>query len=120
MRDFPKALRDGLPPFVAPYTSPALLDWVFDMMLRTSMSAVIGCHKAFTSADFRVELPRIGIPCKVIHGTHDTSAPIDFTGRPTAALIPGAELIVYENGPHGLFLTEIERVNDEIARFARS
>lgn len=120
MRDFPKALRDGLPPFLTPDSSTAMLDWVFDMMLRTSQTAVIGCNIALTSADFRAELPRISAPTRILHGTRDLSAPIDITGRPTAALIPRAELIVYEDAPHGLFLTHIGRVNADIAAFARS
>lgn len=119
MRDFPKSLRDGLRPLFAPDMSEAMGDWVFDMMLRTPMHAVLGCHRTFTSADFRAELPRIRLPALVIHGARDASAPIDWTGRPTAALIPGANLIVYEDAPHGLFLTHIDRVNADIAAFAR-
>lgn len=119
MRDFPKALREGLPPFLLPDSSTAMIDWVFDMMMRTSQPAVIGCNIALTSADFRAELVRITAPTRIIHGARDVSAPIDMTGRPTAALIPGAELIVYDDAPHGLFLTHIDRINADIAAFAR-
>ena len=119
MRDFPKALREGLPPFFTPDSSPALQDWVFEMMLRTSHSAVVGCNRALTGADFRADLPRIAAPSLVLHGTRDVSAPIDITGRPTATAIPGAELKIYEDAPHGLFLTHTERVNADITTFAR-
>jgi pimeloyl-ACP methyl ester carboxylesterase len=120
MRDFPGALRENLRSrFAAPETSQGMLDWVFDMMLRTTMEAAIGCHRAFTSADFRAELPRISAPTRVIHGTSDASAPIAITGRPTAASIPGAELLEYDGAPHGLILTHAERLNADIADFAR-
>lgn len=120
MADYPNALREGLGrQFAMPDTPQATLDWVFEMMTRTAFSAVIGCHRAFTGADFREELPRIDKPALVIHGARDVSAPIDITGRPTAALIPGAQLSVYEDAPHGLNLTHIARFNADLAAFAR-
>jgi pimeloyl-ACP methyl ester carboxylesterase len=117
MHDFPRALREGLPPFLTPASSQGMLDWVFNMMLGASHSAIVGCNIALTTADFRAELPRVTVPSLILHGTRDVSAPIDFTGRPTAVAIPGAELKVYENAPHGVFLTEIDRVNADIAAF---
>jgi non-heme chloroperoxidase len=54
----------------------------------------------------------------VIHGTRDASAPIDVTGRPTAALIPGARLSIYEGGPHGLFVTHRDRLTADLLAFA--
>lgn len=121
MRDYPKALAEGLPRlFLSPDTPASTADWVFDMMMRTSLPAVIACHRAFTGADFRAELPQMNKPTLVIHGARDASAPIDFTGRPTAALIPGATLKVYEDAPHGLMLTHIDQLNADIATFARS
>lgn len=119
LRDFPKALREGLPPFLTPTSSQGMLDWVFNMMSAASHSAVVGCNVALTTADFRAELPRISTPSLVIHGTRDVSAPINATGRPTAAAIPGAQLKVYEDAPHGVFLTEIDRINADMAAFAR-
>lgn len=53
-----------------------------------------------------------------MHGTRDASAPIDLTGRPTAALIPGARLEVYDEAPHGLFMTHAARLNEDLRRFA--
>ena len=120
MRDFPKWLRDNARPFVTPETSESLLDWLFNMMTSTSMPALIGCHRSLTGTDFRGELPFIGLPTLVIHGTRDASAPIDLTGRPTAEMIPAADLLVYDGAPHGLFVTHAERLNADIAAFARS
>jgi pimeloyl-ACP methyl ester carboxylesterase len=53
----------------------------------------------------------------IIHGDRDASAPLEITGHPAAALIPGARLEVYEGGPHGLYFTHKERLNQDIATF---
>ena len=41
----------------------------------------------------------------------------DLTGRPTAALVPGAEPVVYPGAPHGLCVSHPERLNAELPRF---
>jgi non-heme chloroperoxidase len=40
-----------------------------------------------------------------------------LTAQPTAKLAPQAKLVVYEGAPHGLPLTHVERLNEEIAAF---
>ena len=87
------------------------------MMLSTPLPIAIECNRLITSTDFRRELPEISVPALVIHGDKDVSAPIDMTGRPTAALIPNAQLKVYEGAPHGLFLTHKDRLNADLLRF---
>lgn len=119
MQDFPKWIDDNAAPFFAPDTSPGIIDWTRAMMLRTSMRAVIDCNRAMTEANFREELRRIDLPSLVIHGTRDASAPVEMTGAPTAALIPGAELALYQGAPHGLYYTHRARLVDDLARFIR-
>ena len=87
------------------------------MMLNTSLQAHIQCNIAVTETDFREELPRIKVPVLLIHGTKDASAAFPLTGQRTAKLIPGCELKVYEGAPHGLFLTHMDRVNEDLLRF---
>ena len=67
--------------------------------------------------DFRDELKAIGVPTLVIQGDRDASGPVEITGGPTAALIPGARLIVYKGAPHGLFVTHAGRLNADLADF---
>jgi len=74
-------------------------------MLTTPLPVALETNRRVTATDFRKELPAISMPTLIIQGDNDASAPIDLTGRPTAALIPKAELRVYEGAPHGLFLT---------------
>ncbi len=117
LKDFPKGLHDNMRPFVRPETSDALLGWVERQMLQCSMKALLDCNRALTSTDFRAELPRIALPTLVIHGDKDVSAPLPLTGQPTASLIPDARLKLYEGAPHGLMLTDAERLNADLKEF---
>jgi non-heme chloroperoxidase len=118
LHDYPKWLDDNRRPFFVPETSPQMQDWVKMLMLGTSMKALVECSRSMSATDFRAELPKIKLPSLLIHGDQDVSAPIDLTGRPTAKLIPGAELKVYEGAPHGLFLTHMDRLSGDIRAFA--
>lgn len=120
LHDFPKWIDDNTEPFVTPQTSAGMRAWIKDMMTSCSMKAVIECNKAMVATDFRPDLAKIRVPTLVIHGDKDASAPLALTGRRTAELVPGARLKVYEGAPHGLFVTHIERLNADIAAFARA
>jgi non-heme chloroperoxidase len=117
--DFPKWLEEGKKAFFVPETSLSLQDWVKELMLSTPLSIAIETSRRVTSTDFRKELPTITVPTLVIHGDKDVSAPIDLTGRPTAALIPKAQLKIYEGAPHGIFLTHKDRVNADLLGFIK-
>jgi non-heme chloroperoxidase len=86
-------------------------------MLTTPLQVAVECSRVMTSTDFRAELPRITLPTLIIHGDKDASAPIDLTGRPTAALIPNAKFKLYEGAPHGLFVTHKDRLNADLVSF---
>jgi non-heme chloroperoxidase len=45
---------------------------------------------------------------------------MELTSMPAAKLIPCAQLIVYEGGPHGLYFTHKNMLNLDIVRFVRS
>ena len=119
MRDFPGWIDDNMVPFVTPETPQGLRNWVRDMALRTSAKALLECNRTLTAADFRAELRAIAVPTLVVHGDRDATCPIELTGRPTAALVRGARLAVYEGAPHGLFLTHMDRLNADLLAFAR-
>jgi pimeloyl-ACP methyl ester carboxylesterase len=115
--DFHQWLADNAAPFFASETSPATVRWMLHMAEAASLQAVIACNRAVIETDFREELARLRLPALVIHGDADVSAPLDFTGRRTAELIPGARLSVYAGAPHGLFVTHMGRLNAELAAF---
>jgi pimeloyl-ACP methyl ester carboxylesterase len=59
-------------------------------------------------------------PVPILHGDKDMSAPLEITGRPTAAGISGVSLKVYEGAPYLLFLTHTAAVNADIKEFLAS
>jgi pimeloyl-ACP methyl ester carboxylesterase len=63
------------------------------------------------------DLAELDLPALVVHGTHDTSAPLDLTGRRSAELLADRTLKVYENAGHGLFATHAERLLADLREF---
>jgi pimeloyl-ACP methyl ester carboxylesterase len=117
--DFPGWVEENKLPFFTPETSPAMMDWVARDLLKTPVKVAIDCNRTITATDLRPDLDKIDRPTLVIHGDKDASAPLDLTGRQTAARIRGAELRVYEGAPHGIFVTHMERLNRDLLAFAR-
>ncbi|WP_211258134.1 alpha/beta fold hydrolase [Stenotrophomonas daejeonensis] len=74
---------------------------------------------AFSATDFRDDLKKFDVPTLVIHGDDDQIVPIDSSGRASAALVDGAELLVYPGAPHGLTDTHKDRVNRDLLAFLR-
>lgn len=116
-RDFPKWIEANKAPFFTPETSIETMDAMKAMMLNTWLPAAIACNRALIGTDLRPALAIVDRPTLVIHGTRDASAPIEITGRPTAAGIRGAKLNVYAGAPHGLFATHHDRVRNDILAF---
>lgn len=120
MKDLPQWIDDNLPPFVAEDTPQGMRDWLRAMPLQASLQALYECNRALQYADFRAELPHITLPVLLIAGTRDVSAPFELTAVPTKALLPNAELRVYEGAPHGMFLTHMAQVNRDLLQFIQS
>lgn len=118
LRDFPRWVEDNARAFAGPEVSEPMLAWVKSMALRPSLLALAEFHRTLTRADFRSELPRLDLPVLVVQGDRDATCPLDLTGRRTAALVPGARLLVYEGAPHGLFVSHAERLGADLLAFA--
>ena len=116
--DFPSWIEANAGPYFGVAGSRPIIDWTARDMTNASLQATVELARLQLHTDFRAELPRIDVPVLIVHGTADASAPIELTGRPAAALIPGARLVEYEGAPHGLYFTHRQRLNAEIARFA--
>jgi len=115
--DYAKWVADNTAPFFDADTSPAMMQWGASLLGDMSVPIAIACNETVTAADFRAELPQITARTLIIHGDRDVSAPLALTGRPTAALIPGSELKVYEGAPHGLMFTHSERLHADLLAF---
>ena len=72
---------------------------------------------AFSATDFRPDLAAFDIPTLVVHGDDDQVVPFEVGGQASAALIKGAELLVYPGGPHGITDTHKDRLNDDLLTF---
>ena len=122
-------------------------DWFDDphRMDQTALYLERFMNYGITPEELRSGRPIIGIaqsgsdlsPCNRVHldlakrvrdGIRDAGGiPLEFPvhpifencRRPTAALVPGARLLVYEGAPHGLFLTHMDRLNTDLLAFAR-
>lgn len=85
--------------------------------MESSPIATIECAKSFSSTDFRKDVPTINVPTLIIHGDKDKTVPIKATGEQSAQLIPGAEYIIYEGAPHGLWFTDKDKLNQDLLNF---
>jgi non-heme chloroperoxidase len=104
--------------YFSPGTSRAAIEWTAAMMLRASFYGAIELSRVQASTDFRHELAAIDVPVLVLHGDCDASAPLELTGRPTAAALRHAVLKVYEGGTHGMYFNFAARVTEDIRAFA--
>lgn len=75
------------------------------------------CIAAFSATDFRPDLAKVDVPTLVIHGDDDQIVPFEISGKLSAQLVSGAQLIVYEGGAHGLPDTERDRLHADLLAF---
>jgi non-heme chloroperoxidase len=99
----------------APGASPRVIDWLGAMILDCSRRLVVDFQRAIVHADLRDEAAALRLPVTILHGDRDVSAPVDLTARRYAALIPHARVIIYEGAPHGLMITDRERLCADLA-----
>jgi pimeloyl-ACP methyl ester carboxylesterase len=97
--------------------SPGLVDWTMRMIIDTPLQVLLQTLRTNTDADMRRELGNVRRPVLILHGDRDASAPLEITGRRTAALLRDARLIVYPGAGHGLYASDHARVNADIVNF---
>jgi non-heme chloroperoxidase len=121
-RDYGQWLEDNQGPFFGDglpgcWVSEYVRRWTMADALSSSLLAVIECNRAMAETDFRAEMRELRTPTLIIHGDHDASIPIELSGLKQAELLPHSHLIVYENAPHGLYLTHGSRFNHDLTSF---
>jgi pimeloyl-ACP methyl ester carboxylesterase len=99
--------------------SSEILQQFVDQALEASPKATIECVKAFGRTDFRADMAHFKVPTLIIHGDADQTVPMDASAARVPALVPGAELKVYEGSPHGLHITDKDRLAEDLIAFAR-
>ncbi len=118
-KDIHGTIRLGVSSFFgkSPTVSTDMIEWGIALFHKTSLRALIECNRSNMETDFRSELSKISIPTLIIHGDADVSAPISLTAERCVKLIPGAKLKIYEGEPHGIILTQKDRMSEDIISF---
>ena len=83
----------------------------------SDQDAALGCMEAFATTDFRDDLTTITVPTLVLHGDSDGTVPLEGSGRRTHEAIEGSELVVIENGPHGINTSHPDEFNRALLAF---
>ena len=111
-------IDENVGPF-APGVSARMADWMGAMALDCSRRIAVDFQRVILAADLREEAASLPVPVTLVHGDQDVSAPIELTARRYAALIPDAELLIYEGAAHGLLVTHAQRLAADIAERIR-
>ena len=99
--------------------SDPLMESSRTVAMQASLKATLACASAFSSTDFRPDLPHFKVPTLIIHGTDDKTVPIDAAGRAAAQAIAGSTLIEYDGAPHGLFATHKDMLTRDLLSFIK-
>lgn len=123
-RDRPGWFRAGAPAYFAQqgsgsWVSQELVDDGVRSILATPLEVQIACLRAFALVDLTDDLAALDAPVLLVHGTADASAPIEITGRPTAALVPHATLVELPEAGHGIYVTDREALHGHLLPFLR-
>lgn len=94
--------------------SPALIDDTMRQCLVATPTATIGMWRSAFHTDHRTTLAALDLPTLVVHGAADQSAPVEITGRRTAATIPHCTYREYPTAGHGLYVTHRDQLNVDL------
>lgn len=97
--------------------SEPYVSYLIDRCLSATARAANGVRAVVAALDLAAEATEVRVPVLVVHGTHDTSAPLALTGARMAELLPDSTLKVYQNGGHGLFATHAELLTADLREF---
>jgi non-heme chloroperoxidase len=100
--------------------SDEVLRWAHGMAMQASLRSTLACMRAFSSTDFRGDLPAFQVPTLFIHGSDDKTVPIDASSRLAVQGIADATLLEYAGAPHGLFVTHKQRLCKDVLAFLKA
>jgi len=99
--------------------SKEVLQWSLNVALQAGLKPTLACAESFFKTDFRPDLASFKVPTLIIHGTADQNVSIDASARPASIGIKNSKLIEYEGSPHGLLVTDKQRVTDHLLAFLK-
>jgi non-heme chloroperoxidase len=78
------------------------------------------CIREFSEVDYTEDLKKFDVPTLILHGDDDQIVPIDAAGKLSAKLVKNATFKIYEGAPHGMCVTEADKVNADLLAFINS
>lgn len=97
--------------------SQAVLDDAWRQAMMAGLRPTLACVRAFSETDFRPDVENFTVPTLVIHGVEDRTVPIDLSARLVAKAVPGAKLIEYADGAHGIFASHKDELIRDLLAF---
>jgi non-heme chloroperoxidase len=92
--------------------------WLLSM--QAGLNATYDCIKVFSETDLTEDLEKIDVPTLIVHGDDDQIVPIADSALLSAKIVKHATLKIYEGGPHGIPITQKDRVNADLLAFCRT
>ncbi len=83
---------------------------------QADVHAAVQCIRSWVE-DFSGDLGKVTVPTLVVHGDSDAIVPLEKSGRRTAEQVPGAQLHVITDGPHGINDSHPEEFNRVLVEF---
>jgi len=123
VKDRPKFFRHTFVPqfygvgYITSPVSDDVVEYSTNMALMAGLKPTLACAEAFSHTDFRPDLPAFRVPTLIVHGTGDQTVPIDASARAAAAGISQSQLVEYDGAPHGLNVTESDRLTRDLLTF---
>ncbi len=84
---------------------------------QADKKAALACMTAFGSTDFRDDLPKVSVPTLVLHGDSDATVPFEGSGARTHRALPGSQLHVIPDAPHGCNVSHAQEWNTVLLEF---
>ena len=85
---------------------------------QADVHAAVQCIATWAT-DFDADVARITVPTLVIHGDADAIVPLEKSGQRVADRVPGAQLHVVADGPHGINDSHTDEFNRALLDFLR-
>jgi len=92
-------------------------EYARDIAAFASPKGTLDCIAAFGRTDFRGDLEKVTLPTLVIHGDSDAIVPFEVSGKRSAEIIKGSELVVVKGAPHGFNASHAEEFNAALLAF---
>jgi pimeloyl-ACP methyl ester carboxylesterase len=88
----------------------------FQVAAAGSPHATLACVPTWLT-DFRKDIVKVDVPALILQGTHDRILPIDSSGRVLRGLLPKAQYMEIDSGPHCVIWTHHSEVNNALQSF---